>query len=263
MRNSFLHPEPGSSSQFHADHSVLRFLTVAALSVMAAASVARAAAPATPQGLITGKGFLDTGTGTAVTDLTGNAKFPNNPDVVYYYPYLEWNADASGDISVPANNAYGDNYGAQMIGYFYPPVTGDYIFYLAADDGANLYLSTDDTVANKKLIAQESGWSNARNWDTIGGGSTIEAKNSQTFTGTQWATKDPAGGAKITLTANKAYYIEALVKEGGGGDNLAVAVAAPNGSIDQTLPIPGQYPVFRQEHRAADNRHPAVKPDRR
>ena len=27
-------------------------------------------------------------------------------------------------------------------------------------------------------------------------------------------------GAKITLTANKPYYIEALVKEGGGGDNL-------------------------------------------
>jgi hypothetical protein len=160
---------------------------------------------------------------------------------VYYYPYFEWNADASGDISVAANNAYADNYGAQMIGYFYPPVTGDYIFYLAADDGANLYLSTDDTAANKKLIAQESGWSNARNWDTVGGGSTIEAKNSQTFAGTQWATKDPAGGAKITLTANQPYYIEALVKEGGGGDNLAVAVAAPDGSIDQTLPIPGQY----------------------
>jgi hypothetical protein len=67
----------------------------------------------------------------------------------------------------------------------------------------NLYLSTDDAAANKKLIAQEGGWSNPRNWDTIGGGSTIEAKNSQTFTGTQWATKDPAGGAKITLTANQ------------------------------------------------------------
>lgn len=208
---------------------------------MAAAAGARAAAPASPQGVIAGKAFLDIGTGTAVADLTGNAKFPNSPDVVYYYPYFEWNADASGDISVAANNAYADNYGVQMIGYFYPPSTGDYTFYLAADDGANLYLSTDDTSANKKLIAQESGWSNPRNWETVGGGSTIEAKNSQTFTGTQWATKGPAGGAKITLTANRPYYIEALMKEGGGGDNLAVAVAAPDGSIDPTLPIPGNY----------------------
>jgi hypothetical protein len=37
------------------------------------------------------------------------------------------------------------------------------------------------------------------------------------------------------------YYIEALMKEGSGGDNLAVAVAAPDGSIDQALPIPGKY----------------------
>jgi len=208
---------------------------------VAASPTARGAAPATPQGVIAGKCFLDIGAGTAVTDLTGNAKFPNNPDVVYYYPYFEWNADPAGDIATVANNAYGNNYGAQMIGYFYPPVSGDYVFYLSADDGANLYLSTDDTAAKKKLIAQEAGWSNPRMWDTIGGGSTVEAKNSQTFTGTQWAAKDPAGGAKITLTANTPYYIEALVKEGGGGDNLAVAVAAPDGSIDATLPIPGKY----------------------
>ena len=240
MQDSTLHLEHGPSSQFPEGHSLLGFLAVAAMMIMAAATVVHAAAPASPQGVITAKGFLNIG-GTAVTDLTGNAKFPNSPDGVYYHPYFEWNADASGDINTPANNAYGDNYGAQMIGYFYPPVTGDYIFYLAADDGANLYLSTDDTGANKKLIAQESGWSSARSWETIGGGSTVVAKNSQTFTGTQWATKDPAGGAKITLTANKAYFIEALVKEGGGGDNLAVAVAAPNGSIDQTLPIPGKY----------------------
>jgi hypothetical protein len=210
-----------------------------ALTVVAAIG-AQAAAPATPQGWITGKAFLNI-SGTAVTDLTGNAKFPNNPDNMYYYPYFEWNADASGDITVVANNAMADNYGAQMLGYFYPPATGDYVFWLSSDDGGNLYLSTDQTPENKKLIAQEAGYSNPRSWDVIGGTSTVEAKCSQTFTGTGWATKDPAGGAKITLTKGQIYYIEALVKEGGGGDNLAVAVQAPDGSIDQTLPIPGQY----------------------
>lgn len=198
-----------------------------------------AAAPASPQGTITAKGFLNI-PGTLVADLTGSDKFPDNPDVKFYHPYFEWNPDPSGDIAVPANNAYGENYGVQMQGYFYPPSTGDYVFYLSADDGAQLFLSADDNPANKKLIAEETGWSNPRSWESVGGGSTIEAKNSSTFTGTQWATKDPnTGGARITLTQGRPYYIEALMKEGGGGDNLAVAVLDPQSTIDSTLPIPG------------------------
>ncbi|MCZ7639749.1 MAG: PA14 domain-containing protein [Verrucomicrobia bacterium] len=177
--------------------------------------------------------------GTTVADLTGNAKFPNSPDAVTYPTYFELNA--TGDINTAAPNTV-DNYGAQMLGYFYPPATGDYIFYLASDDGGQLWLSTDADPANKKLIAQEAGWSNARSYTAIGGGSTVEAKDSSQFTGTQWPTKDPVyGGAKITLTANRAYYIEALMKEGGGGDNLSVAVQDPNFVIDSTKPIPGQY----------------------
>jgi hypothetical protein len=195
------------------------------------AFLAQAAAPATPQGSITAKVFLNIGGGTVVTDLTGNAKFPNRPDLIQYPGYFELNAE--GDINTPAPSDVYNNYGAQMVGYFYPPTTGDYVFYLSADDGANLYLSTDSDPANKKLIAQESGWSNVRSYLSIGGGSTVEAKCSQTFAATEWPAKDTAwGGAKITLTANRAYYIEALVKEGGGGDNLSV-------SLDGYLPIGG------------------------
>lgn len=198
-----------------------------------------AAAPATPQGTIAAKGFLDIGSGTAITDLTTNPKFPDNPDVKYYYPYFEWNA--TGDILTPANNAYGDNYGAQMQGYFYPPSTGDYIFWVCSDDPSQLFLSTDDDPVNKKLIAQEGGWSNPRVWDSTGSGDAT-TKNSSTFAGTRWDTKDPVnGGARITLTQGRAYYIEALFKEGGGGDNLAVAVQDPQGVIDFTMPIPGDY----------------------
>jgi hypothetical protein len=195
------------------------------------AILAQAAAPAAPQGVITAKLFLDIGGGTVVTDLTGNAKFPDKPDLIQYPSFFE--LYGGDDINTAAADDVYNNMGAQMLGYFYPDTTGDYVFYVCADDGANLYLSTDDTAANKKLIAQEAGWSGKRNYTGVGGGSTVEAKNSQTFTGTQWPTKDAAnGGAKITLTKGKAYYIEALVKEGGGGDNLSV-------SIDGTLPIPG------------------------
>lgn len=196
--------------------------------------------PASPQGVITTKAFLNIGGGTTVADLTGNPKFPDNPDVVKYEPYFEFNA--TGDIWTPPPADVWNNYGGQIVGYFYPPATGDYVFYISADDGADLYLSTDTDPANKKLIAQEAGWSNVRNYTTIGGGSTVEAKCSQTFTGTQWPTKDPTwGGAKITLQANKPYYIEALFKEGGGGDNLSVAVQDPGYTIDYGMPIPGAY----------------------
>lgn len=222
---------------------IVKTLAVSAAALGLGLILARAAAPSTAQGIITGKAFLEIGAGTTVADLTSNPKFPDNPDAVEYLPYFEWNPDPSGDIFVAADNEYANNYGLQMVGFFYPPATGDYVFWISADDGANLYLSTDATAANKKLIAQEQGWSDPRMWDTTGGGSgTIEAKNSMTFPGTEWPTKDTAnGGAKITLTAGRPYYIEALMKEGGGGDNLAVAVQSPDFSIDQTLPIPGQY----------------------
>ena len=212
--------------------------SVIACAVASFLSNASAAGPTSPQKVITAKVFLEIGSGTAIADLTSSAKFPDNPDVTYYLPYFEWNP--SGDISTPAV-AYADSYGVQMAGYFYPPVSGDYMFWIASDDNGNLYLSQDDTAANKKLIAQETGYSTARNWDTASSG-TSESKNSQTFTGTEWPTKDTAnGGAKITLQKGKVYYIEALMKEGTGDDYLAVAVAAPDGSIDQTLPIPGDY----------------------
>lgn len=206
-----------------------KLLVATCLAVGTGLLAAQAAAPATPQGSITAKVFLNIGAGTAVTDLTGNAKFPNSPDQVTYPTYFELNA--SGDINTPAVDT-ADNYGSQMVGYFYPDVTGDYVFYLAADDGAALYLSTDDTPANKKLIARETGWSGIRSYLTVGAG-TLADKDSSMFTATEWPTKDTVnGGAKITLNKGQAYYIEALEKEGGGGDNLSV-------SIDGSLPIDG------------------------
>jgi hypothetical protein len=194
------------------------------LAIGVGAFLAQAAAPASPQGAITGKAFTGIG-GTAVADLTSHANFPNNPDVVRYEPYFEWNA--TGDINTPAPD-WADNYGVQMLGYFYPATSGPHTFYLSSDDGGQLWLSTDSDPANRRLIAQETGWSPARAYQSIGGGSVLEEKNSSTFAGSQW----PGGGTAISLTAGQPYYIEALMKEGGGGDNLSV-------SIDGVLPIPG------------------------
>ncbi|HKS36607.1 MAG TPA: Ig-like domain-containing protein, partial [Verrucomicrobiae bacterium] len=186
--------------------------------------MATAASPTAPQGVITAKEFLNIG-GTTLADLTNNASFPNNPDLINYSTVFEWPALEDG--SQPVGDVK-NNYGIQIIGYFYPTVTGAHTFYLAADDNAVLYLSTDSNPANKKVIARETAWSPVRAWDSTAGGSDVNAKNSSLYTASEW----PGGGTAINLTANQPYYIEALVKEGGGGDSLAV-------SIDGVSPIPG------------------------
>src|SRR6266498_2388618 len=134
-----------------------------------AANFVNAAAPTAPQGVITAKEFLDIGGGTAVADLTNNAKFPNSPDVVDYPPRFEW--PTGPDDFTPPNGDVKNNYGVQMIGYFYPTTTGPHTFYICSDDNSILYLSTDANPANKKLIARETVWSTVRQYDISGGAS--------------------------------------------------------------------------------------------
>src|SRR5947208_581765 len=106
----------------------------------------KAAAPASAQGVITAKEFLDIG-GTAIPDLTNNAKFPNNPDLEFHPARLEW-PTGPDDATPPPGNVK-NNYGVQVIGYFYPPANGQYRFAIASDDNSVLYLSTDSDPAHK------------------------------------------------------------------------------------------------------------------
>jgi hypothetical protein len=211
-----------------------RLFSVGVASLLAAGLgvlTAKAGPPATPQGMITTRLFMGDGAGTAVADVTNDVNFPNNPTLVYHPTYFEsW---ATGSITNPPVGDAGDSYGDQNLGYFYPPTNGNYTFYLASDDNSALYLSTDSTPANEHLIAQVTAWANVREYGTESGTATATTEDvSSTFTGTEWPTTNSAGGATITLTAGQAYYIEALHKEGGGGDDCSV-------SIDGVSPIPG------------------------
>jgi hypothetical protein len=128
-----------------------------------------------------------------------------------------------------------DNYSSRVSAFFIPPTSGDYIFFLSADDGARLYLSTDEKPANKKWIAQETGWSNQYQWLAAGNG-TSEEKRSDSFvgdTGSEWPTPNV-----ITLTAGKKYYIEILHDEGSGGDG-SDATFIKSGDPDPTTDAAG------------------------
>src|SRR5450432_3721944 len=123
-----LDSEPGS---YQKPNSLLRrFFPVGVATLLAAGFVAltaKAAPPAAPQGMITARVYMGTGTGnTSVATLTNFAKFPNSPILTYHPTYFEsW---ATGDINVAPLGDYADGYGDQLMGYFYAPTNGNYTF---------------------------------------------------------------------------------------------------------------------------------------
>jgi hypothetical protein len=151
-----------------------------------------------------------------IPSLLTDPRYPGSP--TYTAILSDWEYPPyNGPFVAPAqnNNEAGDNYDNIITGWFVPPKTGNYVFFTCSDDPSNLYLSTDSTPANKKLIAQETNWSNPRQWQTSAGGTDVTAKRSDQFASTEWP-----GGNTITLTAGKQYYMESQHHEGGGGDNV-------------------------------------------
>ena len=167
--------------------------------------------------------------GTAVADLTGNSKYPDSPDAVKSASKFESETNIR------------DNYGLEASGYLHPKETGDYTFYLATDDGGEVWLSTDDDPANGVKIAQETSWRGVRNYDQEGADDGGEAKS-----------------AKIALEGGKIYHIKVLMKEGGGGDNMALAWSFN----DDAAPADGAEPIggeFLSQNGTNDNHPDYVK----
>ena len=108
-----------------------------------------------------------------------------------------------------------DNYAARMRGYVFPPVSGEYIFWIASDDQSELWLSWDDNPGNRVRIAVCEGFTAPRQWNKY----------------------DFQRSFPIYLKAGQKCYIEALHKEGPIYDNLAVGWQLPDGQ--QERPIPG------------------------
>ncbi|MBI3868012.1 MAG: lamin tail domain-containing protein [Verrucomicrobia bacterium] len=141
--------------------------------------------------------------GVNVSDLTGAPAFPNSPSSTNFITDF---------FEAPTN--IDDNYGQRLRALILPPITGSYVFWIATDDGGDLYLSSDEDPAHKVRIAWVVNWTSSREWGKEG--------NQQS--------------APISLVAGQRYYIEALQKEGSGGDNLAVRWQLPNSVIEEPIP---------------------------
>ncbi len=151
------------------------------------------------------------GSGTAVTALTGNARFPRDPD---------WEKIQT---ACEADRNRASSFGSVLRGYLIPPISGNYTFYIASDDNSALLLSPTTNSAGAVQIAS-----------VVGSGG-------QTWTDPyQWNKYASQRSAPQALVAGQAYYLEARQKDGVGGDHLSVAWVGPH-TGGQTNVIEGVF----------------------
>lgn len=118
-----------------------------------------------------------------------------------------------GSLEAPSDVA--DNYGARIRGYITAPETGNYYFWIAGSDAAELSISNDAEPVNLiKRAWVSTGSSTPRNW------------NGEANQKSAW----------LALVQGKRYYVEILHKAGTGADNLAVGWLKPG----QTGTVPSE-----------------------
>jgi hypothetical protein len=144
--------------------------------------------------------------GTTIGDLLGAASFPNNPNTASYTLGLSaGNPNGTGGW----NNSFGDSYGMRMTGILTPTVSGSYDFFIRSDDGSGFWLNMTgntppDPNANQPLVQEASCCHAFLEFDDAN-------NNGQTVT-------------NIALTAGTQYGFTCILKEGGGGDGVAVGM---------------------------------------
>ena len=112
--------------------------------------------------------------------------------------------DILPNLEAPSN--WTDHYGQRMQGYLHVPTTGEYNFWIAADDMAELYLSTSRNPDQARRIANVMRAVSPHYWDRY----------------------DSQASGPITLQGGQSYYIEIRHKEGYRSDHLAVAWSGPD-----------------------------------
>ncbi len=132
--------------------------------------------------------------GTRIYELITAPNYPDNPSEVFEIETWE----------IPERA--GDNYGVRLSGFLCVPETGLYTFWIAGDDNVELNLSPDEQPENVQTIAFHDSFTDSREWNKF--------TTQRSF--------------QIPLQQGQIHYIEALMKEGGFGDFLAVGWRKPS-----------------------------------
>jgi hypothetical protein len=145
----------------------------------------------------------------SLAQLTNDARFLNNtPTSTSIMP------------SFRMEQSLGDDYGQRVRGFIVAPSTGNYTFWIASDEVSQLFLSTDEDPAHKRLIAYVD--------------PRVQPDNYTTFSSQQ--------SSNIVLQSGQRYYVEALHKEANLIDHLSVQWRLPSAAME--TPIPGTRLVY-------------------
>jgi hypothetical protein len=131
--------------------------------------------------------------GTDPNVIRTDPRYPDSPDIAAFVTEF-----SSRQVFADAQSR--DNYGGRIYGWIIPQETAQYEFFIRSDDGSQLYLSPDEYSSHAVAIAGETGCCGP-----------FEEPGA------------PETSVPQSLTAHQPYYIEALWKEGGGGDYCDVA----------------------------------------
>jgi regulation of enolase protein 1 (concanavalin A-like superfamily) len=140
----------------------------------------------------------------SLTNTDWNPNWPDFPNAAFTKVFNAFEAESN----------LMDYYGQRMRAFVIPPTNGNYRFWISSDDNSELFVSTSESPANKAYAAAVNTWTNPREW-----------------------TREPnQQSAPIFLEGGRRYYLEAIMQEGGGGDNLAVRWQLPNGDFEEPIP---------------------------
>ncbi|MCX8156681.1 MAG: hypothetical protein N3J91_09580 [Verrucomicrobiae bacterium] len=155
-------------------------------------------------GWVSSRGFLAAQryfnlTGNDIASLITSPNYPNFWDELFY-------VNSAQTVQTVPNR---DNYGGRLIGWLRPLESGFFTFFIRGDDGTELRLGSTADFSTLNTIAQQ-------------------ASANQPFTSGQ--------SVSIFLEAGQRYALEALWKEGTGGDYVQVAWQPPSGTGPVIIP---------------------------
>ena len=107
----------------------------------------------------------------------------------------------------------GEQYAARVRGFLIPPQTGDYVFWIASDDGSEFWVSASADPSQKAKVAHVA--------DYVPQG--------------HWNDRPSQRSQPITLQASHPCYFEILHKQGSGEDHLAVGWTLPDGVLERPI----------------------------
>ncbi len=160
---------------------------------------------------------------SVLTNTANNPNWPNNPAAAFTHVFTNFETEVNSGMI---------DYGQRVRAFVVPPEDGVYTFWIASDDNSQLFLSTNESAANRVPISSVTAWTPSENWYVY----------------------PSQQSAPIQLQAGSRYYIEADMQQTGGGDDLAVGWELPDGSFERPLLTPSAAGTLLIPYTGVDSR---------